>query len=202
MPAPFVTHRTSLRRLAWLALALGGCDGALFAHSDIETDDPKVKGAPAAPHAGNADPASAREAMARRLFPKERCDDVYELRFHGPDGDEAPYVVAPGSDEQRTVSFDAPWGDESTRAIAYEPLIDNEDVTREIVLMTRTMRWLTAWAPDDEDALETDARGMDLPRGRAALVLRVHYDNATGSTAARDRSGFALCTVRAARVPR
>jgi hypothetical protein len=196
--------RRSARALsicALVTLALTGCDATADQASDEEIAEGAQPAAPAAQVGGpvlGAAGASATVASAetKALFPPNACDDVYEFRFFGPGGPGTPYLVQPGGEYQPTVSFDAPWGDAPAQAIMFKPLIDNKKVTHHFILMAGALGWLDAWAPGNDDPELPPEVGMDLPRGRAALRLNMHYYNLTGSKAEPDQSGVAVCVVR------
>lgn len=202
MPSPL----RSTRALSFGALlVLGGCSSAADDATGESGATEREEPAQAAPQLfggtviATADAsASVASAETKALFSPGQCDDVYEFRFFSPDGPGKPYMVQPGGEYQPTVQFDAPWGDEKVQAVAFKPLIDNAKVTHHYILMAGKMGWLDAWAPGNEDPSLPDDVGMELPRGKLALGLNMHYYNLTGTTAEPDRSGIAVCVVKGA----
>ncbi|MET0343526.1 MAG: hypothetical protein ABW252_21120 [Polyangiales bacterium] len=198
---PGTSSARALLCSAALALTLGACEGS----EDNAVADESV--APAQPAAqmssGTALPlagveAAVASAETRALFAPGQCDEVYEFRFFGAGGPGTPYLVQPGGEYHPTVQFDAPWGDTPTHAVEYKPLIDNKKVTHHYIFSAGTMGWLDAWAPGNEDPPLPADVGMDLPRGKRALSLNMHYYNLTGTDAQPDRSGIAVCVVQGA----
>ena len=142
--------------------------------------------------------ASVASAQTKALFAPGECDEVYEFRFFGADGPGKPYMVQPGSEDQPTVQFDAPWGEEEVQAVAFKPLIDNKKVMHHYILMGGETGWLDTWAPGNDDPALPVGVGMELPRGPGAISLNMHYYNLAGTKAEPDRSGTAVCVVRGA----
>lgn len=141
--------------------------------------DPTCASSPSQPSGGKKD------------WDPSKCDEIYEIRAQGAGG--APYQVGSGESHPQ-ISIDAPWGSERVQAINWKPITDSNAVHHWILYSGMTM--LTGWAPGDEgDPAYPPTVGMDMPTGRGALRLDMHYYNTTGR-AVPDRSGVAICVVK------
>jgi len=127
----------------------------------------------------------------------EECDEIYELRSHGTGT--APYSIAPGQEIHPQVALDAPWGTEKVQAIAFKPYTDNRKVLHHWILYGAGRAFLAGWAPGD------DARppfpkdvGMEMPSGRGAFTLDMHYNSLQEKATAMDASGVDVCVLKGA----
>lgn len=128
----------------------------------------------------------------------EECDQIYEIRSHGPGGNDTPYTVAAGRELNTNISIDAPWGNEKVQAIGFRPITDNKKVLHHWILNGAGRSFLAGWAPGDEGRppFPKDV-GMDMPTGAGALGLNLHYYNSgAGAKAESDRSGVEVCVLK------
>jgi hypothetical protein len=130
--------------------------------------------------------------------PPEGCDAIYKILAHGETAD-SPMLVQPGQEFHPQVSVDAPWGDEAVQAIAFHPLTDNKKVLHHWILYAGQGAFLNGWAPGDDarSPLPADV-GMDMPTGRAAMRLDLHYNSLSATGPEEDRSGVEVCIVKGA----
>jgi len=148
-------------------------------------DDPTCSGETGGPGDGGFD------------WDKE-CDAIYPLRSHGAGGPGTPYLVQPGGEYHPQIRLDAPWGNEQVQAIAFRGLTDNKKVLHHWILYAG-MAFLTGWAPgDDVKPPYPDDVGMDMPTGKGALRLDMHYYNTGNNQVERDNSGVEICVVKKA----
>lgn len=127
----------------------------------------------------------------------EACDEIYELRAHGSGGPDDPYVIRAGAEIHPQISIDAPWGNERVQAIGFKPLTDNKKVLHHWILNGAGQAFLAGWAPgDDERPPFPEDVGMDMPTGRGAFTLDMHYYNLEGTQSEMDRSGVAVCVLK------
>jgi mono/diheme cytochrome c family protein len=130
--------------------------------------------------------------------PAGGCDEIYPITAHGDAADD-PYMVDPGVEMHPQISVDAPWGDEDVQAIAFHPITDNKKVIHHWILYANqgVAAFLTGWAPgDDKRSPMPDDVGMDMPKGKGALRLDIHYNSLTASDREPDRSGVEICIVK------
>jgi len=127
----------------------------------------------------------------------EECDEIYEVRSHGPGGLKDPYMVPPGGEIHPQIKVDAPWGNEKVQAIGFKPLTDNKAVLHHWILNGFGRSFLAGWAPGDEARPPFPADvGMDMPSGPGAFTLDMHYYNLQGTTTQPDNSGVAICVLK------
>jgi len=126
-----------------------------------------------------------------------KCDQIYEIRSHGPGGANEPYTVPVGAEIHPQVRIDAPWGDEKVQAIAFRPITDNQKVLHHWILNATPRTFLVGWAPGDEarPPFPLDV-GMDMPSGKGSMVLDMHYYNTKGTKPEADRSGVEVCVLK------
>jgi hypothetical protein len=131
---------------------------------------------------------------------EEECDEIYEVRSHGPGGKDSPYAVPPGGEIHPQIRIDAPWGTEKVQAIGFKPITDNKNVLHHWILNGFGRSFLAGWAPGDEGRppFPKDV-GMDMPSGAGAFTLDMHYYNSKpGAKTEMDRSGVAICVLKQA----
>lgn len=192
--------------LAWLSL---GCAGGGGEHTPDAPSLPRAEPAPSedgprssAEPAGSADTRGVagegeRDGRANEApehpWTAGECDSVHELRAHAGADAAKPYTVQPETPVSPQFLFDAPWAGDYVKAVAFHPLIDNEEVIKDWYLYdarngTQIAGWqrgraFAPWPRDDR---------AELPRGPRSLRLDVHYHN-KASAPATDRSGVAIC---------
>lgn len=137
------------------------------------------------------------------------CTPSHTFTAHGASLD-APFEVPTEANAYRCFAFPSPFA-ASSRATAWAPIVDDARVLHHlIVYRTRTRQTpgpvpcempldavgLFGWAPGSPNVVLPDDVGLELSSGAEEwLILQVHYWNVAGHTDARDRSGFAACTV-------
>lgn len=132
-------------------------------------------------------------------WPPKECDAVYKILSHAPNDLTKPYQVPGNQETHDDIVVDAPWGDEKVQAIAFRPITDNPAVMHHWILYTKARAFLTGWAPgeDEANALPPDI-GMNMPTGKGALTLNLHYFNTSSSETKEDMSGLEVCVVKGA----
>jgi mono/diheme cytochrome c family protein len=134
--------------------------------------------------------------------PPEGCDEIYKISAHGTTADE-PYMVEPGIEVHPQIAVDAPWGDEDVQAIAFHPVSDNKKILHHWILYANqgVAAFLTGWAPGDDkrSPMPSDV-GMDMPKGKNALRLDMHYNSLTADGREGDQSGVEICVVKGANI--
>ncbi|MEY4514389.1 MAG: hypothetical protein RLZZ450_6511 [Pseudomonadota bacterium] len=125
------------------------------------------------------------------------CDKIYELRSHGTGT--SPYSVPPGQEVHPQIALDAPWGSEKVQAIGFKPYTDNKKVLHHWILNGAGRTFLAGWAPGDEERppFPKDV-GMEMPTGRGAFTLDMHYNSLQENAASMDASGVDICTITGA----
>jgi hypothetical protein len=180
--------------IAALVASVMGCDGAAESVGAVNDSAPEIE----APElvAQPAQPVIA--AQAATAWPPAECDEVYELRAYGGASKTSPYSIPAGAEIHPQIYHDAPWP-AGSQAIATKPITDNAKVVHHWILFSG-IAFLSSWAPGKEEAVVFPPDvGMELPTGPRSLRLDMHYFNKGGRTAVEDRSGIAICVVKAAK---
>ncbi len=139
------------------------------------------------------------------------CTPTHSFRAYGASRDEPFDVPAAEGNAYRCFAFRSPFTG-SDRAIAWAPIIGDARVLHHLILYrTRTPQaegpmpcqmpldavGMLGWAPGTGNIELPADVGLELSSGAGDewLILQAHYWNVAGHTDARDRSGFAVCTV-------
>lgn len=188
---------TDIRNQTFRALALGtALSLAAVACGQADSDEdananPMLRAETAAP--GHA----ALVAPEKSPWAPGQCDAVYEFRAHSAEGPNAPYKVPVGAEIHPQILFDTPWGDEPVQVVAWRPLTDNKKVIHHWILWQGQAN-LMGWAPGGTGVVNPTEIGTELPSGRDALRLDMHYYNLQGAADEFDRSGVVMCVVKGA----
>jgi hypothetical protein len=162
-------------------------DAAPASDSALDASDPASD---AAQDANTSDASSADGGS----WPVPGCDESYRFVARSPSG--GRYQVPPG-DSFVTLTLDAPWNNQQVQAIAFRPIIDNEQVVKRVRFeIASNNEILTHFAAgDDARTVLPDNVGIALPTGADSLMLVLRYINNSGATRS-DASGVDVCIVR------
>jgi hypothetical protein len=148
-------------------------------------------------------------ALEQEAWPAD-CELHYTIRAHDPNDPSKPFRVGPGQEIQRSITIEAPWGDEPLQALMFKPRNDNQKILHHWVLYAGVPEPVEAdagiqnpssgafvwgWVPGGAGTVKLpDDVGLFLPTGR--LSLDMHYYNVAGTNEEFDQSGVEICATR------